>query len=213
MGKNGAGFNAKKKEGGKVLYFLAMIFIAISLVFIVVNSTLIFAGVAHIHLLLSALVAFAAGFISWFSVRKIRKGFLFLFSFLFCLLTSCLFFFSAASPGKMSSGVFWPVLVLFCGISFFYAGIMKKKRLLNFYTVIAGAFLILGGVFLLFSSEIIPFPFSSMFVYFFPPSILIFMAVVSAIVNSRRERSEGVICHGEVSEEKSSLEEPREEWF
>ncbi len=204
MGKNGA---------GKLLYFFAVFFITFSLLFIMVNATLIFAGFGYVNLLFSSVVALAAGMLSWISARKIRKCFLFLFSAVFCFQTFFLFFFSAVSPVKMSSGIFWPVLVLFCGISFFAAGVMKKKRILNFYTVVSGGFLILGGIFLLFSSEIIPFSFSSMFVYCFPVFILIFIAVVSAFVSFRMERIKNTAEQGGTAEEKSVRCDSRQEWL
>lgn len=188
MGKNEA--VTKNKKSSRVLYFFAVLFVALSILFTVINATLIFTGFAPApeFLLFPAFVAFVTGLVSWVSARALRKSFLFLFSTVFSFLTSALFFFSAMFP---IYGVFWPVLVFFCGISFFFAGVVKKRRFLNFYTVLSGAFLLLGGVFLLFSSKIIPFSFASVFIYVFPPFVLVFIAAVSAVLNSRGEKRIG----------------------
>lgn len=189
MGKNGCG--VKKKPRKKVSYICAVAFLYLALTFLAVNATLLFAGFSFFPAVVPALAAAAAFVSAVVSARCFRKRFLFLFSAVFCFLTSALFFFFFfGSRYKMTSGVLWPLLVIFCGFSFLTAGIWKKKRLVNFYSVIAAAFLFLGVLFFLFSCNIIPLSFSSVFLLVFIPFVLVFAAAVSVLVHTRREKAQ-----------------------
>ncbi len=180
----------EKGQRENLLYFLAVAFVYTAMAFIVVNSTLVFAGFRFANPILPALVSFAAFAVAALSTLKLRKSFLFLFATCFCLLTSGLFFFFFfVSRHKMTSGVLWPLLVVFCGFSFLFAGAIKKRKIVSFYSVIALAFIILGICFFLLSSNILSISLASVFLYFFIPFILIFLAAAGAFLNNYAEKS------------------------
>lgn len=134
--------------------------------------------------------AIACGSILWFSAPFLKNRLRFSFSAVLLILTGLLLLFIDFGLLKMPIPGVWPFLMLFVGMSFLVSGSLEYRKAHAVYIVPALAFCVLGGIFLLFSTDIIPLSLLSfVFLWFL---LLILPTLVSVLIwISRRRRNDG----------------------
>lgn len=158
--------------------------------FLVVVLTLLMLTDIHFPRFSVSPFAIACGLLFWYSAPFLRNRLRFSFAASMLTLTGLLFLFLDFGLVKMPVHGVWPFLMLFVGMSFLVSGSLEYRKAHAVYIVPALAFFVLGGVFLLFSTDIIPLSIMSfVFLWFL---LLILPTLISVLIwVSRRRRNAG----------------------
>lgn len=144
---------------------------------VALTLTLIGSGRFPIYAL--SLASLLLGSYLWYAGYALGHRRRFYFSSTFLVLTGLFLFCLKAGIVTLPSRALWPFLMLFFGFAFLVAGHARLDRFHPAYFVPAIAFSGLGFLFLLFSTDIIPFSLGSVVLWWFP---VIFLPAILTIV-------------------------------
>jgi hypothetical protein len=167
---------------------ISVVLMPVSIGFIIVFLTL--AMLTDIHFPRYSVSSFAilCGIILWCSVPFLKNRLRFSFAAVLMSLTGLLLLFIDFGFVKMPIPDVWPFLMLFVGMAFLVSGSLEYRKAHAVYIVPALAFCVLGCLFLLFSTDIIPLSLMSfVFLWFL---LLILPTVVSIIIWITRKRQD-----------------------
>lgn len=115
----------------------------------------------------------------WLSALHFKTLYRFYFASVFLLQTGGLLFLHDAGLGFLPLKALWPFFMIFIAVSFVVSGFIRYRRPKPSFIVPSAGFLVLGFVFLLFSSEIISISFISFALFAFP---LVFVPVSISVL-------------------------------
>lgn len=159
---------------------VSAILLPVSLGAIIVAMTIAVVGDIHFPRFTISLFSLASGIVLAFAGSIIRTRLRFFFgASLLCLLGAFFLFIDVGAIAMPLPGI-WPFFMLFTALSFMIAGILVYRALHPTYLVPSLAFAALGLIFLLFSTNIIPFSITSLVMWWFP--LLALPGLVSLII-------------------------------
>lgn len=144
-----------------------------------VGLTLTFLGSGRFPIYALSLCSLILGFLLWYAGLALGHRRRFYFSSTFLVITGLFLFCLKAGIVTLPLRAVWPFLMLFLGIAFLVAGHARLDGFHPAYFVPAVAFSGLGFLFLLFTTDIIPFSLGSVVLWWSPviflPAILSFL--------------------------------------
>lgn len=163
----------------KLALRISWILIPLAVGIVVVALTLMFLGGRHLPSYAMLSLTFVFGAVMWYFGYLLGHRRRFYFAATFMFLTAGLLLLLEIGMLSLPPRNVWPFLTLFIGISFMVAGHVRFDRFHPAYAVPAVAFTGLGFLFLLFSTDIIPFSFGSVVLWWSP---VIFLPMVISVV-------------------------------
>jgi len=145
-----------------------------------VGLTLTLLGSGRFPIYALSLCSLVLGFLLWNAGVALGHRRRFYFSATFLVLTGIFLFFMKAGIITLPHRAVWPFLMLFLGIAFLVAGHARLDGFHPAYFVLAVAFAGLGFLFLLFTTDIIPFSLGSVVLWWSP--IIFLPAILSVTI-------------------------------
>lgn len=144
-----------------------------------VGLTLTLLGSGRFPVYALSLCSLVLGFFLWYAALTLGHRRRFYFSSTFLVITGLFLFCLKAGIVTLPTRAVWPFLMLFLGIAFLVAGHARLDGFHPAYFVPAVAFSGLGFLFLLFTTDIIPFSLGSVVLWWSP---VIFLPALLSIV-------------------------------
>ncbi len=174
---------------GKIVLRISWILLPLGIGVFAVSLTLTLLGSARLPIYLLFAGSLLLGLALWYAGNLLEHRRRFYFASTFLILTAGLLFCMKAGIVTLPHRAIWPFLMLFVGFAFLVAGHSRLDRIHPAYLVPAIAFTGLGFLFLLFTTDIIPFSLMSVALWWAP--VIFLAAIVSFAVWLYRKKVSG----------------------
>ena len=174
----------------KWLLKISAVLLPLSIGFIVISFTLIMEGDLRLPRFLLSDVALICGGLLLCTGILLRNRIRFFFASCFLLLTGVLLFLIDIGLIITPLSIIWPVLMIFLGVSFIMSGYICHHKVKIAFMVPAIAFILLGCIFFLFTTDVIAVSFSTV-VLWIGPIVLLPLGILFLVWLFRKRKSSG----------------------
>ncbi|GMO53230.1 MAG: hypothetical protein Ta2G_11110 [Termitinemataceae bacterium] len=152
-----------------------------------------FAVNINLPIIVSILLIIIGGLLVVLTI-KLKKSSAYLFLAIFQVVCGVylLILFTGIFAPSFTFAASWPLISILVGLSLFPAGLRHYKAIKFFYALPAFAFVLLGGVLLLFSTHIVQMSFRQFMLHWWPLIIILsgILLIVLAFSNGRQKKSD-----------------------